>query len=173
MIRALASKRLISLLLLLGVLYFAPSCWALPDDKNQPIVFSADAVNVEYGKKITTLIGNAIVTQGSTTIKGEKIVIYHHEDDKLEKIIVYGSAKRRAVYSARLTKKDSLFTASADIIKYFQDEKLAVFLGNAHATDGVNSFDGPNISYWTEQQKLKSEASKTQRTTIRITPDTL
>ena len=150
MIRALASKRLISLLLLLGVLYFAPSCWALPDDKNQPIVFSADAVNVEYGKKITTLIGNAIVTQGSTTIKGEKIVIYHHEDDKLEKIIVYGSAKRRAVYSARLTKKDSLFTASADIIKYF-GLKAPIYL----ATAAYGHFGRPEFP-WEKLDKVNT-----------------
>jgi lipopolysaccharide transport protein LptA len=165
-----STKLLIKQALLLGLLY-STSAWSLASDKKEVISFSADTVNIEYQKKVTNLTGNAVITQGSTTIVGENIFIYQKDDNQVDKIVIYGSEQQQAKYTTQIEKKDSLFAASADIIEYYEDKKLAVFSGNVHTNDGVNFLDGPKISYWMDKKRLISDASKTQRTTIRITPN--
>ena len=143
---------------------------ALPDDKEKPLQVVSDNVVVNYAKGITTLQGNVTVTQGSTTLEGDKVVIYTDEQQQLIKLIAYGNVHQQASYKTLPAIKSSPFHATANTITYMGLEKLAIFEGDARATDGVNQFNGPEFKYWTEKQEVVTEKVENQRSTIIIYP---
>ncbi len=143
---------------------------ALPDDKTKPLSVVADNVIVNYAEGMTTLQGEVTVTQGSTKLNGEKVVVYTDKHQQLIKLIAYGNSHQQARYETLPTLKSSPFNATANIIIYMGVEKLAIFEGNAHATDGINQFNGPKFKYWTEKQEVVTEKVANQRSTIIIYP---
>lgn len=143
---------------------------ALPDDKTKPLSVIADSVIVNYTEGITTLQGQVTVTQGSTNLSGQKVIIYTDKQQHLIKLIAYGDSNEQASYETLPTPKSDPFRATADIITYLGVEKLAIFEGHAHATDGLNQFDGPKFKYWTEKQEVVTEKIKNQRSSIIIYP---
>lgn len=143
---------------------------ALPDDKNLPLQVVTDTAAINYVEGITTLLGNVTVTQGSTKLQGNKVIVYTDKQQKLIKLIAYGNDQQQASYQTLPTKNSSLFTATANIITYINLERLAIFEGNAHATDGTNQFQGPNFKYWTEKQEVVTEKVKDQQSTMTIFP---
>ncbi len=143
---------------------------ALPDDKEKPLHVTSDSVIVNYAEGITTLQGHVQVTQGSTKLQGNKVIVYTDKQQQLIKLIAYGDSNQQANYETLPTTKSSLFTATANTITYMGIEKLAIFEGNAHATDGINQFEGPEFKYWTEKQEVVTEKVANQRSTIIIYP---
>jgi lipopolysaccharide export system protein LptA len=143
---------------------------ALPDDKNQPLHVIADKVVVNYAQSITNLEGNVKVTQGSTILLGNKVIVTTDKNQQLVKLIAYGDSVHQASYETIPSPKDSPFHATADIITYISAKKLAIFAGNAHATDGMNQFDGPEFQYFTDEQKVVTEKVANQRSSITIYP---
>lgn len=143
---------------------------ALPADKEKPLRVVADKVMVNYAEGITTLQDNVTVTQGSTTLTGTKVIVYTNKQQQLIKLIAYGDSNEPASYETLPTAKSSPFHATADTITYMGLERLAIFEGNAHATDGINQFDGPEFKYWTEKQEVVTEKVAHQRSTIIIYP---
>ncbi len=145
---------------------------ALPEDKKQPINIIADKVNINYAQNISILEGNVQVTQGSTVLSGNKVIVYTDKNQQLIKLIAYGSKTAQAQYETIPTPKDSPFHATSDIITYIAPEKRAIFDGNAHATDGSNQFNGPEFEYFTEEQKVVTQKQANQRSSIIIYPGT-
>lgn len=143
---------------------------ALPDDKTKPMKVMADKVIVNYADNMTTLEGNVTVTQGSTTLNGNKVIVYTDKNHQLIKLIAYGDSDEQARYETLPTPKGTPFHATANTITYMGLEKLAIFEGRAHATDGTNQFDGPKFKYWTEKQEVVTEKVANQRSTIIIYP---
>ena len=143
---------------------------ALPDDKDKPLQVVSDSVVVNYAEGITTLQGAVTVTQGTTKLNGDKVVVYTDKQQQLIKLIAYGTPDQQASYETLPAIKSSPFHATANTITYMGLEKLAIFEGNAHATDGINQFDGPEFKYWTEKQEVVTEKVANQRSTIIIYP---
>ncbi len=142
----------------------------LPDDKEKPLQVVSDNVIVNYAEGITTLQGEVTVTQGTTKLNGDKVVVYTDKQQQLIKLIAYGTPHQQASYETLPAIKSSPFHATANTITYMGLEKLAIFEGNAHATDGINQFDGPAFKYWTEKQEVVTEKVANQRSTIIIYP---
>jgi len=143
---------------------------ALPDDKTKPMKVIADKVTVNYTENMTILEGSVTVTQGSTTLIGNKIIVYTDKQQQLIKLIAYGDSHEQASYETLPTPKGRPFHATANTITYTGLEKLAIFEGDAHATDGINQFDGPKFEYWTEKQKVLTEKVANKQITITIHP---
>lgn len=153
------------------LLFFAfSSLYALSDDKNQALHVTADKVMINYAQGITNLEGKAIVTQGSTILSANKIIIYTDKHQKLIKLIAYGNESEQANYETLPQQKKMTFRASADKITYLSEEECAKFEGNAHATDGQNEFSGPQFDYFTSEEKIITEKSLNQRPSIIIYP---
>lgn len=159
-----------NLFLALITITLSNTLMALPQDKNTPLQVVADSVVVNYADGITTLQGNVTVTQGSTKLNGNKVIVYTDKQQQLIKLIAYGDTHQQASYETLPTIKSSLFHATADIITYMSIKKLAIFDGQAHATDGINQFDGPEFKYWAEKQEIVTEKVANQRSTIIIYP---
>ncbi len=158
------------LFLFVLALFLSNPLMALPDDKDKPLHVIADSVVVNYADGITTLQGKVKVTQGSTKLQGNKVIVYTDKQQQLIKLIAYGNSNQPANYETLPTIKSSPFIANADIITYMGVEKLAIFEGDAHATDGTNQFTGPSFKYWTEKQEVVTEKVANQRSTIIIYP---
>lgn len=146
--------------------------FSLASDHHAPIKIIADTVVIQYVKHITTLHGHVILTQGSTKITGETVILYSDAQQSLVRLVAEGNSKQPAEYSTLPETGRALFIASADHIVYFNAEKRVNFLGDAHATDGRNHFQGPNFSYWTEQQKVITKKNTQQPSTLFIMPAT-
>jgi lipopolysaccharide export system protein LptA len=56
-------------------LLFACAAYAEKADRDQPIELEADTVAVNDAKKISTYMGNVILTQGSLEIRADKLVV--------------------------------------------------------------------------------------------------
>lgn len=159
------------------LLFLFLSCWlfshtllALPSDYDAPLQVISDTVSINYAHNITTLHGHVKITQGSTELEGATVIVYSDEKQQLIKLIAYGDAEKQAKYSTLPEENKNIFIATANKITYLNQEKLAIFEGNAHATDGHNHFQGPNFSYWMDKQEVITEKSPHQHATILIVP---
>lgn len=168
----MSMRKIVSFLILLCA-FESSTLLALPDDKTKPLSIVADNVTVNYAKGITTLQGDVTVTQGSTKLTGDKVIVYTDKQQQLIKLIAYGDSNQQAHYETLPALKSSPFNATANIITYMGLEKLAIFEGDAHATDGTNRFDGPKFKYWTEKQEVVTEKVANQRSTIIIYPGSM
>lgn len=161
------------LIILLCVVLTCPLTFGLKTDSSKPMDISADTVDVLYKMKKTILTGNAVITQGSTELSADKIIIYYDKNNKFEKMFAYGTKDKQAEYHTTLDKNNSPFTATADIIQYFDQQNLAKFLHNARANDGTNNFAGDELEYWSEKGEVLTKGSKTKKVQITIMPNSL
>lgn len=157
-------------LVLFAALSVTPALQALPDDKNQPLNIVADKVTVNYAQGITHLEGNVTVTQGSTLLLGNQVIVYTDKSQQLLKLIAHGNTQQPASYETLPSPNGIPFQATANSITYISGEKLAIFSGDAHATDGTNQFTGPEFRYWTEKQEVIAEKIANQHSSIIIYP---
>src|SRR5688572_5986576 len=65
------------------VLVAAQPALAQRDDKKQPINYSANTGDVNYQTKVGNLSGNVIITQGTMTIRADKIVFRQNADGSI------------------------------------------------------------------------------------------
>jgi len=165
-------KRRPALLMIGFLLTHALVIKALPEDKKQPLHLFADGVMVDYLKGMTELDGHARITQGTTILLGDKMVIYTDDHQELIKVIAYGDQQHPASYQTLPLPTEAVFSASADRITYIRAEELALFEGNAHARSGLNQFDGPEFEYHTDQQKVVTRKTPNQHSSIIIYPET-
>ena len=157
-----------NMLLILWCCLLTSTGSALSSDHRAPIKIIADTVAMNYADNITTLQGNVTLTQGSTEIKGATVILYSDKQQRLVKLVANGDTVRQAQYSTLPEKDHALFIATANKIIYLSQDKLVNFIGDTHATDGHNHFQGPNFHYWTEKQAVITEKNPNQQATILI-----
>src|SRR5512145_1209765 len=61
----------------------APDAHAEAADKGKPINYSADSGDVNYQTKIGNLSGNVVITQGTMTIRADRIVFRQNADNSV------------------------------------------------------------------------------------------
>jgi lipopolysaccharide export system protein LptA len=71
------------LLAILVTLAAVPSSHAEKADREQPINYSADTGDVNYQTKVGTLSGNVIITQGTMSIRADRITFRQNADNSL------------------------------------------------------------------------------------------
>jgi len=176
MIRSIHKTYPCAILLVLTIvacIIASPTACALKTDSDKPMNISAHSLDILYEDRKSILTGDALITQGTTKLSGEKIIIYYDKNNKFEKMFAYGNKNTQAQYNTILDKNYSLFSSTADTIQYFNKNKLAKFLGDAHANDGTNNFAGPELEYWSERGEVLTKGNKAQKIQITIMPDSL
>ncbi|MDR2710445.1 MAG: lipopolysaccharide transport periplasmic protein LptA [Burkholderiales bacterium] len=69
---------------LFACLLMAMPAFAERSDRDQPIQFSADKSEaINYDTKVATLSGNVIITQGTMTIRADRVVLKQNPDNTL------------------------------------------------------------------------------------------
>ncbi len=166
-------KKFIFITFIIFCLTIPEILYALASDQQKPLHIVADSsyFNNSIGKSVFT--GNVKITQGTTILTANKVVIYASKKHKVKELIAYGSAKKRAHYITLPKPKQPLFKAQAITIKYFPQKHLAYLLKDAVASQKPNIIKGDIITYNTQTQTVNSSAQQHHRTTIVLYPNKL
>jgi lipopolysaccharide export system protein LptA len=146
----------------------ANSSIANNDDSNKPAYLQAESAVYDRSLHVTTYIGKINITQGSTFLNADKLIIYDKpENNNIYKVVAFG---KPAHYSSIPKGKSDRLNATADRIEYYPDKKMAVLIGNGKITQKDNSFIAPKIIYDLTTETIKTDPAKTTNAKIVITP---
>ncbi|BBN59826.1 OstA-like protein [Hydrogenovibrio marinus] len=161
-----------TLLLMLSMLFTAFSAHAEntanTSDENLPVEVTADSLNAKDKEGVSIYQGNVVITQGTTTIKGDKVTL-HHPHRKISTAIVIG---KPATFKRYLEEEKGWVTGHADKITYSAAQKTLLLEGHAQVIqEGKNSISGPKILYDLTLKTLSAKGEKQDRIKMIFTPD--
>jgi len=144
--------------LLLGLACFAPITSALSTDKDQDIEIESNSAMLDDIKNISIYTGNVTVDQGSMRITGNKMTVYYHENNDLERIVVEGQpAKFR-----QLPDNSSVYDeAESLVIEFHQFENLIILIDKAFVNQAGTLLTGDRIEYDTVASRIKADRTRT------------
>jgi lipopolysaccharide export system protein LptA len=120
------------------------SVFALESDKQAPLQIKADHVFFDHKKGINTYTGHVVLTQGTSALQADTIVVNFDSQDQLEKIVAKGKpAQYRTLFA---TDKPEV-VGSAKIMEYYPAKNLLKLCENARIAEGQNSFEASQIEY--------------------------
>jgi lipopolysaccharide export system protein LptA len=142
---------------------------ALSTDKAQPINVEAQMVVIDEKAGHSIYSGNAQVMQGSLALRAEKIQIYNNQKNVI-KVIAKGDKKQRAHYQQNQPNQSRFIEATAEKITYLISTEMVHLKGNAHLTQGFDSFSGGTLDYDIKNDKViaKKASDGTQRVRFKI-----
>lgn len=133
----------------------------LSSDEDQPIEVEADTAELDDLKNKSIYTGNVIVTQGSIRMTGDKMTVYHTEDDELDTLIMEG---KPATYRQLPDDSDVYDEAEALTIEYYELQNLVILIEEAEVRQESMTMTGDRIDYDTELSQVKAQ-SKAKATT--------
>lgn len=161
-------KEIVRLLFIFCFLFlFVITAYALPSDKQQPMHIVANSAHWDGNKNTTTLVGNVIVTQGTTTVMADKLVLLTDKQNQIQQAIATGNL---ASYTTTTDITKPPLHAVAQSIEYFPPTSEIILIGRAHVQQGDNTVSAPRLEYNMNAQTVVSPAAKNGRTTIVIQP---
>lgn len=154
-------------LLLLLVLNSAAQ--ALTDDSTKPINIQADSAEINDVTGVSTYRGNVKITQGSTILTGD-IVVLETANKKVNKIISEG-----ALSTFKQTTDDGRkINAEAEKMVYSITGNKIVLTNNAKLTESGNTFASDKITFYTDKEIVTAGSSSgSDRVNITVFPETV
>lgn len=138
-------------------------------DDNLPIEVTANSLDAQDKKGISIYQGSVVITQGTTTIKGDKVTL-HHPQRKISTAIVTGNP---ATFKRYIQDENGWITGHADKITYSVSQKTLLLEGHAQVVqEGQNSISGPKIFYDLTHKTLTAKGGKQNRIKMIFTPET-
>lgn len=140
---------LIAALLAAGL---SPHAQAEKADRNQQIVINADGQGtLDYGKQVTVLSGNVVITQGTLTIRAERVEVRELPNNR-RSVVALGAGSKRASFRQKRDGVDEHIEGGANRIEYDNQGDVVKFVGNAQVrrTRGAATADevsGAVITY--------------------------
>jgi lipopolysaccharide export system protein LptA len=137
----------------------APPAWAEQADRNKPISFSGDTGNADLQARGGTLSGNVIITQGTLSIRADRIVFKQNADNSL-------SATAHGNPVAVRQKRDGVdeyYEGYAQRIEYDGAKELVELFDRALLKRGQDEIRSNYVSYnvGTEVFRAEGRASTT------------
>lgn len=158
LIRFWRNRKYGALSAILALSLMAPSAYALPDDREQPINISADRALRDESKGVTVYSGSVLMRQGSMELEAERITFYH-STETADQIVAQGSpAKMRQ----QPEPAKGLVHAEADTIHYFRQEQRIRLQTNARIEQDGALVTGDSIDYFIELQLVKAQANENE-----------
>lgn len=149
------------------ILLFTPTSFALSSDANLPLYFQSDSIVYNKEQHQTTYIGHVHITQGTTRISGNRIVIQYGKNDRIDKIIDTGNL---AHYTTLPDQQSTQLYAQAKKITFNANSKIVTLEANGKVTQEKNVFTGPHIWYDIVAGVVRTTSKKNQETVIVIQP---
>ncbi|MDX1796138.1 MAG: lipopolysaccharide transport periplasmic protein LptA [Hydrogenovibrio sp.] len=140
------------------------------DEEKLPIEVTADTLSAKDKEGISIYTGNVIITQGTTTITGDKVTL-HHPNRKVSTAIVVGTP---ATFRRYIPDEKNWVNGKADKITYTASKRTVLLEGNAQVVqEGKNSISGPEILYNVKEKTLFAKGNKKEQKRIKMifTPD--
>ena len=112
-------------------------------DRDKPVNLEADRVDLDDAKKEATFVGNVTLTQGTLTIKGDKIIV-KQDADGFQYGIAYG---KPAHFRQKRDGYDEYIEGFSERLEYDgKADKVQMFV-NARILRGGDEMRGDYISY--------------------------
>ncbi|MBV1921641.1 MAG: lipopolysaccharide transport periplasmic protein LptA [Pseudomonadales bacterium] len=154
------SLRLTHYLFNLILLTLPLSSIALEEDRSQPIEVSANQATLDDKQSLAVYEGNVVLTQGSLTIKADKLTIKAAAGGQVDEVIATG---KLAEFTQTPEPNKDPIIAKAEHITYSVALEKIVLSRSASVVQNKNLFQGNVITYDIKQQKLSASApSETQ-----------
>lgn len=141
--------------------------FALSTDKLQNAIIESDSATINHKTNTCIYRGHVKLTQGTTILTADLLTTYSNAKNQLQKAIAIGQL---ATYTTLPDNSSTSFIAQAKTINYNPLQSQIILVGDAKATQGSDSFAGPQINYNIKQQLVTTPASKQGRTTIVFQP---
>jgi lipopolysaccharide export system protein LptA len=125
-------------------------CFALPEDREQPINVQSDSA--EKIKEKVYYRGNVTMTQGTITIKGETVTV-ESVNDKVQRLIADGGP---AHFSQKPSADEDLVNATANNIDYQLVSDTVLLTKNATVEQTDSSIHGERIEYDIKEQRVRA-----------------
>jgi lipopolysaccharide export system protein LptA len=147
-------RRLLASFTCLAALALPPSAGAEQADRNKPIHFSAEQpAEVDFDKRVGTLRGNVVITQGTLTIHADKIDFKQNPDNSLS-ATAYGNP---IDFREKKEGSDEYYEGYAQKAVYNGETHTLELFDNALLKEGNNEFRGNYISYNSDTNFMKAE----------------
>ena len=132
---------------------FAPVAYAEKADREKPITFTSDDGEVNYEKRTGVLKGNVVITQGTLTIKANRIDFKQNADNSLSATVL-GSP---LAFRQKRDDAEGYYEGWAQRAEYDgQKEQLELF-DNAILKRGADEIRSNYISYNAATELFKAE----------------
>ena len=151
-------------------LLFSNLCFAMPDDRTQPMQLRAGSADLDQQAHRGIYIKDVAIDQGTTHIRAAEAMTEGNDKNQLIKAIIKGNKTMQAHYWTLASADKPLVHAYADCINYYPNNHLIELIGNARVEQGTDSFSAPKISFDTLHQHVMSKSEDQGRTTIIIHP---
>ncbi|MDR2260438.1 MAG: lipopolysaccharide transport periplasmic protein LptA [Azoarcus sp.] len=133
--------------LFLAALLFAPaSAPAQQGNSGQPVSIEADQVRVDDRNKIHVFEGNVVLTQGSLSIKGDKLVVTQ-DANGFQHGVATGGHGRLASFRQKRADSDVWVNGEAERIEYDGRNERARLFERAQVQSGGDKVSGQYIEY--------------------------
>lgn len=158
-------------LVFVGFISSISSCFALPDDKLQPMHLSADSADLNQQTHQGRYMGNVTLDQGSTHLRANEALTQGNKDNKLSFAVAKGKSGEQAHYWSLPDVNKPEIHAFADEIDYYPNKHLIELIGNARVIQGDDSFSAYKITYDTIKEHVVTSSKNQQRTLIVFHPE--
>ena len=146
----------------------APSVFALPEDRDQPIEIAADNAVINEKQNQAEYTGAVLVTQGTLKLEGELVNLKTNEAGEVETFVSKGQPARFENLR-RKTDKEPV-RGRALTIEYSYDTNRVVLTGDAEITTEDSEFSGPEITYNLSTGVVTASGSRSKRVNMTMQP---
>ena len=139
---------------------------ALTDDNQQPINIQSDSASqktLEHSEK-TEYVGNVVMTQGSTSIRGDHIII-HSQEHKVLNIVALGSP---AKFQQQSDPNTPPVKAAAKTIDYQLKTEIITLTGDASIEQDRTIVSGERIEYNTATEQVIASGGTDNHSNSRV-----
>jgi lipopolysaccharide export system protein LptA len=160
-----------SIFIILCSYLFLKIGFALPEDKQKPIHFSAGEVEWDHLQSHGIFKKNVSFEQGSTKLYASSGFSMGDKIHQFTKVVMYGDKKHQAHFITLPKANEPVLHAFADAMIYLPIQKHIILKGHVHVTQGRYQFHAPYVKYDTELKKLFTKPEHQESTTIIVNPE--
>ena len=146
----------------------APSVFALPEDRDQPIEIAADNAVINAKQNQAEYTGAVLVTQGALKLEGELVNLKTNEAGEVETFVSKGQPAR---FENLRQKTDKVpVRGRAFTIEYSYDTDRVVLTGDAEITTEDSEFSGSEITYDLNTGEVTASGNRSKRVNMTMQP---
>lgn len=124
-------------------------------DRSRPVLLDADSVHFDDVKKTSVYQGNVVLSQGTMTIKADRIDVSQDQRG-----MTSGEAVGAPVhFKQKMEGRPEFMEAEADRVVYDADTGLLKLIGSAHLKRGDDELRGSLIVYDTKTERYTAQGS--------------
>ena len=129
--------------LLLCMALICSSAHAELADRNKPVHLESDQGSVDDANQVSTFEGKVLLTQGTMTIRGDKLVVVENKDG-----YYHGTTTGQpASFRQKREGLDEYIEGYGDRIEYDTQNETVDFYGHAHMIKSSDEVRGDHITY--------------------------